>query len=327
MALSYRIARTGTTRYRVCVRSTRLSSRALLLALAPLALACKPAPDSANGASKGAPSAAAASLMPQAGVPCGALDCRQYDTLEEAFESVLASRPRVVAVGEAHAQKGSTVPSAAKHFTEQVLPVLAGRASDILVELMNPPTGCGQTTQAVRQKQEVVTRSQAPTDQGEYVAMGERARALGIVPDLLRPTCADLDAVKAAGDDAVDASLAMIARLTLAQATKMLARDTEVGDSDKLVVTYGGAIHNDLAPPKDRASWSFAPALDAYAGGRFVAVDLFVPEFIDESDTWKHRSFYAHYDRARLGKKTTVFREGKTFVIVVPESSNKRDSP
>ena len=149
--------------------------------------------------------------------------------------------------------------------------------------------------------------------------MGERARQLGLVPDLLRPTCADLDAVKAAGEDAVPASLAMIARLTGAQARKLLDRDARTaGEEDKLVITYGGAIHNDLDPPKDRAGWSFAPELDAYTGGRFVAIELFVPELIDDSETWKARAFYRYYDRARLGAKTTVFHDGKTFVIILP---------
>jgi hypothetical protein len=262
-----------------------------------------------------------ASLLARAGTPCGPLDCRQYDSLEEAFESAIGGRPRVVAVGEAHAQKGTTVPSAARRFTERVLPLLAGRASDLLVELTNPPAGCAKTAEVVRQQQSVVTRAQAPTDQGEYVAMGERARQLGIVPDLLRPSCADLDAVRDAGDDAIVASLEMIARLTRAQAEKLLDRDLRTpGDADRFVVTYGGAIHNDPDPPKERAAWSFGPALAAYVGGRYVAIDLYVPELFDDSDAWKRLPFYRHYDAARLGGKTAVFHQGRTVVIVLPRT-------
>ena len=287
-----------------------------LLALFP---ACRP-----HDAGTSAPS-----VNEERGVPCGPLDCRQFDSLAEAFESTLVGKPRLIAVGEAHAQRGTTVPSSARRFTEQVLPKLAGRASDLLVELMNPPSGCAPTTEVVRQKQEVVTRAQAPTDQGEYVAMGERARQLAIVPDLLRPSCADLDGVKAAGDDAVVASLAMIARLTREQAKKLLDRDAKApGDADKMVVTYGGAIHNDLDPPKERSAWSFAPDLDAYTQGRFVAVESFVPELIDDSDTWKRRSFYAPYVAMRAAHqdaKTTVFRDGKTFVIVLPPGAPSPD--
>ena len=297
----------------------RASSTTVLLA-ATLASGCghrAVPPPGASGAD-----AAGVSLLPRAGTPCGPLDCRQYDSLEEAFESALEGRPRLVAVGEAHAQKGTTVPSAARRFTERVLPRLAGRASDLLVELMNPPAGCAKTTDVVRKQQAVVTRDQAPTDQGEYVAMGERARQLGIVPDLLRPSCADLDAVKAAGDDAIVASLALIARLTRTQAEKLLDRDARTpADADRFVVTYGGAIHNDPEPPPERADWSFGPQAAVHAGGRYVAVDLYVPELIDDSDRWKKLAFYPYYDPARLGAKTTVFRDGRKVVIVLPRTA------
>lgn len=291
---------------------------AALIAALSLLPACRRPP--APGPS-GAPGAGDAGLSPRAGTPCGPLDCRQYDTLEEAFESALVGGPRVVAVGEAHAQRGTTVASSARHFTDQLLPLLAGRASDLLVELMNPPAGCAPTTEVVRKQQSVVTRQQAPTDQGEYAAMGARARELGIVPDLLRPTCADLEAVKGAGEDAVSASLEMIARLTKKQVEALLDRDARTpGEEGKLVVTYGGAIHNDPEPAPERAGWAFGPALSAYARGRYVAVDLYVPELMDDTEAWRKLPFYRHYDPARLGAKTTVFRQGATFVIVLPRS-------
>jgi hypothetical protein len=189
---------------------------------------------------------------------------------------------------------------------------------------MKPPTGCGQTTAVVRGRQAVVTEKQAPTDQGEYVAMGTRARELGIVPDLLRPTCEDLAAVEASGDDAVPTSLAMIARLTRAQVDKLLSRDEQSpGDEHKIVVTYGGALHNDPAPTPDRAAWSFAPALLERTHGRYIAIDLYVPELIDGSDAWKRLGFYPYYDIVRDGAKTTVFRDGQSFVIVLPRTAGK----
>ena len=255
---------------------------------------------------------------------CGALDCRQYDSVGEAFEDALAGGPRVVAIGEAHAQRGTTVPSSAHHFKEDLLPLLAGRASDLLVEVMNPPAGCAKTTEVVRGKQAVVTQKQAPSDQGEYVAMGTRARELGIIPDLLRPTCGDLAAVDSAGEDAVPASLAMIARLTRTQVERMLERDEQTpGDENKIVVTYGGALHNDLDPSPERAGWSFGPALAARTGGRYVAINLYVPELIDDSDAWKRLAFYRYYDPAKAGAKTAVFRQGKSFVVVLPRTAAK----
>ena len=147
--------------------------------------------DSARPSAPAAADASGAAVLTPTWGRCGPLECRQFDTLAEAFETAIAGGPRVVAIGEAHAQRGTTVPSSARHFKDELLPLLAGRASDSLVEVMNPPSGCARTTEAVRQKHGEVTRAQAPTDQSEYVAMGVRARELGIVPELLRPTCAD----------------------------------------------------------------------------------------------------------------------------------------
>jgi hypothetical protein len=263
----------------------------------------------------------AAPPPPATWTSCGDLGCRQYDSVEEAFKDAIAltdgSTPRVVSIGEAHAQMGATAPSSASRFSSQLLPLLAGRASDLFIEILKPPTGCTAVTKEVRKQQERVTASQATTDQDEYVAMGTKARQLGIIPDLLRPTCADLDAIHAAGEGAIDTSLRTIERLTESQVKKALENNAlRPGDNDKMVVTYGGALHNALHPTEVRAAWSFGPALDAYTKGRYVEIDLYVPEFMDDSDSWKKLPFYSHYDPARLGARTTLFRDGQSVVSV-----------
>ena len=254
--------------------------------------------------------------------PRGALACTQFDSPQEAMKAALAGDARVIAIGEAHAPKGTTATSAAKRFTDDLLPLFAGHASDLLVELMMPPKGCADAAAEVRQKQAPATSQQAPTNQNEYLTMGDRARALGIVPDMLRPTCADMDGVRDAGDNAIEASLEMIARLSTTQAEKLLDRDARSdADRGKAVVVYGGMLHNDLDPPPERAKWSYATALDARTGGKLVAVDLVVPEFIVDDATWRGFAWFSHYDRARLGAKTTLFRVAeRSFVLVFPET-------
>ena len=292
----------------------RSASLAPLLVIAACSRASSPAkPDP--------PASAELPLPPpiSAGTACGPLGCMQYDSARDAFMDALASGPLVVGVGEAHAPKGATVASAAKRFTDELLPVLSGRASDLVVELMMPPTGCADAAAQVRAKQAVVTAKQAPTNQNEYVVMGERARALGVVPDMLRPSCTDMDAVRDAGDP-IDSSLVLIVRLCETQAKRLVDRDARSdADQGKVVVLYGGALHNDLAPSAEAARWTYAPALDAYVQGRFVAVDLIVPEFIADDDTWRALPWYAHYDKTKLGAKTTIFRTGdKSYVLVFP---------
>jgi hypothetical protein len=274
-------------------------------------------------------SASSASPVPQrpepdrvipAGAPCGDLECAQYDSPADAFHRAIAGEPLVVGVGEVHAPRGATVPSAAVRFTGDLLPLLAGLASDLLVELMMPPSGCVDAAVEVHAQQAVVRARQADNDQGEYLRMGERARSLAIVPDMLRPSCEDLDTMRGDGASTIDVSLETIARLTVTQAKTLIARDARSdADSGKMVVVYGGALHNDLAPTGERARWSYAPDLDAYTHGRYVALDLVVPEFIGDDDVWRSLPWRAAYDAQRLGSKTTLFRVAdRSFVLVFP---------
>lgn len=288
----------------------------LLVALA----ACDRRAPSAATAPAPVPAPSSSAAAAPVGVPCGPLECRQFDSALDAFAAATAGDPLVVAIGEAHAPKGATAPSAAKRFTQDLLPTLSGRASDLLVELMMPPTGCADAAAEVRKKQEPVTSQHAASDQNEYVQMGDRARTLGIVPDLLRPTCADMDAVRDAGDGAIEASLDLIAHLSETQAERLLARDARSdADRGKAVVVYGGMLHNDLSPPPERARWSYATKLDELVSGRIVSIDLVVPEFVTGDATWTSLPWVADYDRARLGSKTTLFRTGdRSFVLVFP---------
>ena len=312
-----------------CTSGSNSQPTSASAAAAPSASAASPL-SSASPVSAGsaAASAAAPTAPPSqagagaAGVDCGALGCRLFDTPAAAFRVILDTKPLIVAMGEAHAQKGTeAIPSSAKRFTTDLLPLLEGRSSDLLVEIMAPPKGCKATTEQVRTKQKVVTEKQADTNQSEYVIMGNEAKARHIVPDLLRPTCADLEAIDKAGPDAVVASLTAITRLTKAQVEGLLDRNTKAG-AEKIVATYGGAIHNDIAPPPERAAWSFGPDLSARVGGRYVEVDMFVPEFIQDTESWRKLEWYPHFDRTRHPDKTTLFnpRPG-SYVLIFPKAA------
>jgi hypothetical protein len=213
------------------------------------------------------------------------------------------------------------VPSAARRFAEDLLPAIAPRLSDLLVELMMPPTGCVDAVAQVRRAEEPVTSRHAETDADEYVRLGSKARQLGVVPDMLRPTCADMDAIEhASASDMIDLSLTTIGRLCGAQAARLADRDAlSDADSGKIVALYGGALHNDLDPPPESARWSYAPELAAHVGGRFAAIDLVVPEFIGLDAIWARLAWWPHYDRGRMGRKATLFRTGpQSFVLIFP---------
>ena len=93
-------------------------------------------PGSAAASAGSAPAApSGASVCTAAGGPT----CYRFEAAEDAFRWVLAREPHVIGVGEAHAQRGTEdIASSTRRFTESFLPILAPRASDVVVELWAP---------------------------------------------------------------------------------------------------------------------------------------------------------------------------------------------
>jgi len=280
-------------------------------------------------ADAGGPPAASAAAPAKSGAPSGELDCRLFDTPAEAFAAVLAEhQPLVLAVGEAHAQKDSRVASATKRFTETLLPLLQPRATDLVVELLLPAAGCKKTVAQVAEKQKEVTKQQAGSNQNEFVTLGHRSKALGITPHVLRPTCEEYDKIVQAGSDGIMEMLAMIAKLTEAKAKQLLAQNRAKGPDKQLVVAYGGAMHNDLQPRQDREQWSFGPQLSAATDGRYVAIDLIVPEFIQPTQSWQSLPWYEHFDPDRNPDKVTLLRPApSSYVLIFARSKPVDEAP
>ena len=251
--------------------------------------------------------------------PCAAVGCRLLDSPDTAFHEILAQDMLVLGVGEGHAQKGTEgIPSATRRFTESVLPLLKGRASDLVIELWMPDPKCAKQVDEVKEQQKPVTASQATTNKSEFAIMAEEAKKLGIVPWPLRPTCAEYEAISRAGDDAVPQMLELTAKMAARTIKRCLERNAAAGVT-KLVVAYGGAMHNDLAPPAGHEAWSFGPELSALTGGRYVELDLFVPESILDTETWRRLAWHPYFDRRQPRKQATFFHpSAKSWVLIFP---------
>jgi len=253
--------------------------------------------------------------LPAGAVACptvpGGPACVRFASVEDAFRWVLAHQPVILAVGEAHAQKGTeNIPSATKRFTEAFLPVLEHRASDVLVEAWAGDPKCQQAVKAVASAQKPVQQAQAQTNPNEYLTLGNRAKALGMVPDLLRPSCDDYASLADAGADTITASLELIKRLTQAQALKLSQRNEGLKNG-QLVVTYGGAMHNDLAPTGSLRKYSFGPELAQATKGRYVELDLIVPEYVKKTESWEKLPWFAAWQAdASPRDRPTLYRLG-----------------
>jgi hypothetical protein len=253
---------------------------------------------------------------------CGPLGCQTFDSAPAAFAHILERRPLVLGIGEAHAQQGSEgVRSTTARFTEDLLPLVADRASDIIIELMEPDRRCVETTQQVREKQKAVTTGQAKSNQNEFFTLGTRAKERGVTPHILYPSCEQYQRIIDAGEDFVFVSLETIAFLTDHKAKAILTRNQKLAP-EKLVLLYGGAVHNDSVPRQGRERWSYGPSLSTHTQGRYLEVDLIVREFIKDTPVWQGLSWYPHFDKASHRDKAVLFQPTEdSYVLIFPAGS------
>ena len=254
---------------------------------------------------------------------CGELPCETFPSVEAAFARVLADSPRVLAVGESHAWEGDTGKSPTKRFVETLLPLLEGRARGLVVELWVADGTCKvhapREVAAVASAQREITRRQAPRNQSDFLALYEGARRHGLRAKLLVPPCETYASILDAGPRDVDTMLTMVADVTARDVTAMLAEADDAGAGAQTVVAYGGAMHNDLAPRPGHARWSFGPRLAKATAGRYVELDLVIPENVHDTEATRAQPWYSHFHREAQGARAILFhvRPG-SYALVFP---------
>jgi hypothetical protein len=224
-------------------------------------------------------------------------------------------------IGEAHTLAGfDQLPSTARRFADELLPALEGRASHLFVELLNPNRECQVATREVKEAHAPVTQAQSSHNQDDYVLLGRRAREYGIEPFVLSPTCDEYRAIAAAGDAAIDMTLSTIANITVRMARAALSKNRALG-REQMIVAYGGALHNDLAPDAARAGWSYGPRLAADTGQHYVELDLIVREFIKDNEVWRALPWYGHFDPALYPDSSILLRTAEhSYVLFFPRT-------
>ncbi len=256
---------------------------------------------------------------------CGELRCTRFPTLREAVFSVLATAPRVVAFGESHALAGAPdVLTATERFGSDVLPLLRARGASILVvELVNPPAGCDAERAAVTTIQKPVIEKQDPGNQQRFVDLGHRAKGLGMTPLLLEPSCNEFSSVRQAGLDGVAALLELIAKQTQQKLERLVVR----AGPQELVVAYGGAIHNDIADGLEDKPFAFGAAVRRATQDRYIAVDLIVPEFVGDTETWRGLPWYPYWPGLAGPGVTLVEITPYEFTIILERGQRRDPSP
>ncbi len=276
-----------------------------------------PEPVASNSAPTSAPAA-------ESGVPCGELNCQRFASPAAAFARVLSSTPRVLAIGEAHAQKGSErVASTTRRFAEQLLPLLRGRATDLVIELLTPSGRCGESEQRVAEAQAPVTKPQAETNQSDFVKLGHAAKSLGIRPHALPLSCEAAAKIAAAKERDIEVLLETVSDSTRNVVESLLSAAPPETPSavGALLLTYGGIVHNDILPRPGREGWSFGPALQQTTHGGYIELDLIVPEYVRDTETWRALPWYAAYAKRPAGDGTWLYSPSpQSFVLIFPAS-------
>jgi hypothetical protein len=263
-----------------------------------------------------APSASAVQRPPF--TACGALECRAYDDLATAFHATLVDKPLVVAVGEAHGKKGlEWVDTSAKRFTFEILPTIAGKTSDLLLELMAPANGCEQAKKETNKQLGKIAKNQAAEAPNEYVVLGKGAEQLGIKVNQLHPSCKQLQEIATAKSP----PLTVLQTIT-ALISNDASRVAEAKTDDKMLVIFGGAFHTEPEPPEERAEFSFAAPVGKAAKGRYVSVHLFVREYIDQAwDIWQ---WYPHFKPDEHRDKVVLLHPKPQHYVIITAAAKPK---
>jgi hypothetical protein len=76
-------------------------------------------------------------------------------------------------------------------------------------------------------------------------------------------------------------------------------------------------LHNDVAPHADHPEWQFGPELSQASGGRYVELDLIVPEFIKDNEAWRSQAWYTSFDANAHPDRVTLIRMGpQSFAMI-----------
>ena len=254
-------------------------------------------------------------------------DVKFFASPSEIVAQLMSKKPRVVAFGEYHQiEGGAKVPSAVKRFGDQMLQAIAPATSDLIVETWVTEGKCGETeTKAVAKVEETIKRPEATED--ELVTLLRRAKTAGVRPHILTLSCAEYEDIQPK-DGEVD--YVKLLGVVTAQLKKNIDASLKVAPKGKTVAVYGGALHNDVYPKKILAQFSFAKPVAKEVGGKYLEVDLYVPEYIaGDKDIVAERWFseWKKLEPSHPGEAALVARGPSSYIVIFPMTRNGSNPP
>lgn len=263
-----------------------------------------------------------AAVLMAATPDAGCAPCTVVATPLEGFQRVLESKPSVLAVGEVHELQGAPrVPSALKRFTHDLLPAVQGRVTSLVVETWMLNGACGETEKkATRAVAKATQRPDSTED--ELTAFLDRTYAMGVKNHILIIDCDDYRSMLSdAGELDAEASLLLVKRKVEEKAREVMERE-EGGTAERVLLLYGGAVHNDLVPLPEWSAYSFGPSLakDTHV----VELDLLVPEYVeDDEDLRKEPWFTAAMALSKKGKTVLINPHPDVYLLLFARTKKR----
>jgi hypothetical protein len=242
---------------------------------------------------------------------------KAFLSLDQAIDHILKeSDPLVIGFGEVHQLEGTVkIESAVERFSKWVVPALKDKTSDLVVETWINLGQCGEQEKKVHKDLDKTTE-RPETTESEVVRLLRRAKQVGIEPHILEFKCQDYEALLADGGE-VDyfEMLGLITRGLERKAEGLISRAQAPGQQ-RAVAVFGGAIHNDLAPLAELETFSYAATLKSRARGRYVEIDLLVPEFVETSEPFRQQPWFDQFQRLATAKRVVVIKRAEGSYII-----------
>lgn len=274
--------------------------------------ACSSKADRAPAAPPATSPPADAAPVPQESDP--ALPYRVFPDEGAAIAHLLERRPRILGFGEYHEIEGAApVRSALERFRHSILPVVAARSSDLIVEMW-ARDACGEKSERVNRNVQATTQRPAATEH-EAITLMKTSKSFGVTNHVLPLGCADYDSfVDPKGEVDYEKLLVLVGRKLYARADEVLrVRDTKAPKPERpLVLMYGGAVHNNLHPYESIAELSYALELQKRSGGALIEIDLYVPEYIEGDELFQSEFWYPIYQQ----------HAGPDHVVLIPRAED-----
>ena len=243
-----------------------------------------------------------------------------YPDLGAALTAIIPPDARVIGFGELHSRTDrAQVTSALAHFTNEALPALEDKLSDLIVETWVTDPHCGSAAQEATTKVTVTMRRPVET-KSEIAKLADAARAAGIQPHAMKLTCDDYARIAPPGKDVqVEVMLDLTTRELKRIATEAVTHRDAEPHHRPWIALYGGALHNDRFPDKGVEDWSYAKTIDDQTHGHFVEVDLIVPELADDDPQSQKQPWFDLVKHA--ARHVQVYSRGeRSFVVILARS-------